>query len=192
LEDSKLNRLLLSSALLAAAACGLPAGAGADEIVLKKEFGGEKIKCEIYKESDDYIHYIDVKKKMDCGCSKEIIAKITRVEKPLIDVEAFFVKKAKNSKDKRAREKAEKLAAELRKKRLAEEAKNKKNKKKVDKTEGERIGKCLVKPTTEKTGIKVLRTSDTGSNELLVDPFPEEDAKPEKKATKPRKKSTAR
>ena len=28
--------------------------ARADEIVLKKEFGGEKIKCEIYKEDDKY------------------------------------------------------------------------------------------------------------------------------------------
>ncbi len=174
-----MNRLLLSATLMAVVACGAFSSARGDEILLKEEFGGEKIKCEIYKETDDYIYYIDVKKKMDCGCSKDIVAKVTRVKKPLIDVEAFFVKKAKESKDKRAREKAEGLAAELRKKRLAEEAKNKK---KVDETEGKRIGKCLVKPTTEKTGIKVLRTQDTGSNELLVDPFPDED---EKTTTKP-------
>jgi hypothetical protein len=189
-----LTRLILPVTLIAAIAWSAFGSARGDEIVFKKEYGGEKIKCEIYKETDDYIYYIDIKKQMQCGCSRDIVEKVTKVEEPLIDVEAFFLKKAKASKDKRAREKAEAIAAELRKKRLAAEAKKKKDKKgkKEDESEGKRIGKCLIKPATEKTGIKILRSKDTGSNEILVDPFPDEDEKPKTKAATrkpPRKKA---
>ncbi len=191
-----MSRLLLSSILVAGIAWGSLGRARGDEIVFKKEYGGEKVKCEIYKETDEYTDYIDVKKKMQCGCSREIVEKVIKEKKPLIDVEAFFIEKAKASKDKRTREKAEAIAAELRKKRLAEEAKQKEQKKgeKEDESEGKRIGKCLVKPATEKTGIKILRSKDTGSNEILVDPFPDEDEKPKttQKAVKPRKKRTAK
>jgi hypothetical protein len=173
--------------------------ARADEIVFKKEFGGGKVKCEIYKEDKDYIHYIDVKRKMDCGCSKEIVEKVVREKKPLINVEQFFLQKAKDAKGKKAREKAQAIAEELRKKREAEEKKNKGKKGETGENGERRVGKCLIKPTTEKTGIKILRTKDTGSNEILVDPFPDEEAKPKtgtksetgtktKKPAKPRAK----
>jgi hypothetical protein len=163
---------------LAAAVGAAPGRARGDEIVFKKKYGGEKVKCQIYKETADYIHYIDLKRKMACGCSREIVEKIVKAKKPLLDVEAFFLKKVQEARDAKEREKAEKLAAELRKKRLAAEAASKKQKdKKTDDSKGKRIGRCLVKPATEKTGIKVLRTKDTGSSELLVDPFPEEPAK---------------
>jgi uncharacterized protein with FMN-binding domain len=103
------TRTILLSVLVPAsisAAC-------ADEIVLKQEFGGEKIKCEIYKEDDKYIHYIDIKKKMAAGCSKEIIAKITREDKPLIDVAEFFRAKAKEARNAQAREKILEILKEL-------------------------------------------------------------------------------
>jgi hypothetical protein len=186
-----LTRQAIAAALLAALTLGWLGSARADEIVFKEEFGGEKVKCEIYKEDKKYIHYIDVKKKMDCGCSKEIVAKIKREDKQLIDVEQFFLKKAKDAKDRKAREKAEKIAGELRKKREAAEAAAKKAGK-PDTTGTRKIGKCLIKPTTEKTGIKILRSKDTGSSEILVDPFPDEDKKPKteppKSTKKPRKK----
>jgi hypothetical protein len=144
------------------------AGGRADEIVFKKEFGGGKVKCEIYKEEDDYIHYIDIKRKMACGCSKEIVEKIVREKKDLIDVEEFFLKKAKEAKDEKARQKAAKIAAELRKKREAEEKEAGKEKK---------VGKLRMRPAST---VKILPSKDTGSNELLVDPFPEEDQAPAK------------
>ena len=147
--------------------CLCPAGAGAcgDEIIFKEKFGGGKVKCEIYKEDEDYIHYIDIKKKMDCGCSREIVAEIVREDGELIDVEKFFLDKAREAKDEQAREKAEKLAEELRKKREAAEAeKNRKTGEKV-------VGKLKIRPPSS---IKVITNKAGGSNELLVDPFPEE------------------
>jgi hypothetical protein len=161
--------------ILAAAAPALfAAGALADEIVFKEEFGGGKVKCEIYKEDDDYIHYIDIEKKMDCGCSREIVAKVIKEEGELIDVEEFFLKKARAAKDAKGREAAEKIAEELRKQREAAAAKAGTD----NKTGERRVGKCLIKPTEEKTGIKVLPSKDTGSNEVQVDPFPDQSGGP--------------
>jgi len=156
--------------LAAAVPALLAAGARADEIVFKEDFGGGRVKCEIYKETDDYIHYIDVARKMDCGCSREIVAKVVKEEGELIDVEEFFLKKAREAKDAKVREAAEKTAEELRKKREAAAAQAGAD----GKTGERRVGKCLIKPTEEKTGIKKLPSRDTGSNELQVDPFPEE------------------
>jgi hypothetical protein len=160
--------------LAAAAPALLAAGALADEIVFKAEFGGGKVKCEIYREDDDYIRYIDVEKKMDCGCSREIVEKVVKEPGELLDVEEFFLKKAREAKDGKTREAAEKIAEELRRKREAESGKAGD----AVKTGERRVGKCLIKPTEEKTGIKKLPTRDTGSNELQVDPFPEEGGGP--------------
>ncbi len=161
---------IVAFAVLTGLALALASSVRADEIVFKKEFGGGKVKCQIYKEEDGYIHYIDVDRKMDCGAAREIVEKITKSKKPLLDVEAFFLKRAKEAKGEKAREKAAKIAEELRKAREAAE--------KAAKTK--KVGKLKMRPATEKAGLKVLRSKDTGSNELLVDPFPEEDDAPEK------------
>ncbi len=145
--------------------------ARADVIFFKKEFGGGQVKCEIYKEEQEYIYYVDIKRNMDCGCARQIIDKIEYDEKDLINVEEFFEKKALAAKDDDARRKAEDIAAELRKKRQAQEKTDKSGKKK--------------KPTINiraTSTVKVLKTKDSGSNELLVDPFPEDpDPKPKKR-----------
>ena len=153
-------------AALAGAALAWAGPARGDEIVFKKEFGGGKVKCEIYKEDDDYVHYVDVEKKMASGAAKEIIEKIVRQKKPLIDVEAFFLKKAKEAKGKAAREKAAAIAAELRKAREAAE--------KAAKTK--KVGKLKMRPMT--SGVKLLPARAGESGELLVDPFPEEEGGP--------------
>lgn len=168
---------MLTFAVLAGLALAFSLAARADEIVFKKEFGGGKVKCQIYKEEDGYIHYIDVDRKMDCGASREIVEKITKSKKPLLDVEAFFLKRAKEAKGEKARAKAAEIAAELRKAREAAAAAAKTKK----------VGKLRMRPATEKAGLTILRSKDTGSNEILVDPFPEEDDAP-KKADPPKKK----
>ncbi|MHC4914866.1 MAG: hypothetical protein ACYTGB_05185 [Planctomycetota bacterium] len=162
-----MKQAIVSAALLCAAVCPARLSA-ADEIVFKKQFGGGKVKCEIYKEDDDYIHYVDVERKMDCGCSREIVEKIVKEPGELLDVEEFFVQKAKEAKDAKAREKAELIAEELRKKREAEE------KQKENEFGEKKVGNLRIRPATEKAGMTKLRSTDTGSNELLVDPFPEE------------------
>lgn len=174
-----LKRLAFLAALAGAA---LWSGARADEIVFKKEFGGGKVKCQIYKEEDGYIHYIDADRKMDCGCSREIVEKITKSKKPLIDVEAFFLKRAREAKGEKARAKAAKIAEELRKAREAAEKA----------AAAKKVGKLKMRPATEKAGLKILPSKDTGSNEILVDPFPEEDKAPPEKAPKKTGRGKAR
>jgi hypothetical protein len=161
---------LLSSVLLLAMFSSLAGLARADVIFFKKEFGGGQVKCEIYKEEQEYIYYVDIKRNMDCGCARQIIDKIEYDEKDLINVEEFFEKKALAAKDENARRKAEDIAAELRKKRQAKE--------KADKSGKKKKPKINIRSTTT---VKVLKTKDSGSNELLVDPFPED---PDDKASK--------
>jgi hypothetical protein len=99
-----------------AAVAALAAPAAADEIVFKEDYGdGKKVECQIYKEADGYIHYIDIKKDQDAGCSREIVESVTRSEKPLIDVEAFFKRKAAEAKDKAVADAALAKAEEFRK-----------------------------------------------------------------------------
>ncbi len=166
-----MRQAITSIALICAALCPARLSA-ADEIVFKKEFGGGKVKCEIYKEDEGYIHYVDVERKMDCGCSREIVEKIVKEPGELINVEEFFVQKAKDAKDAKAREKAELIAAELRKKREAE------GKAQENEFGEKKVGNLRIRPATEKAGVTKLKSRDTGSGELLVDPFPEEGAGP--------------
>ena len=157
--------------VLSAAAAALFAGtAAADEITFKKEFGGETVQCQIYKETDDYINYIDVKKDMDAGCAKSIVEKVTRSEKPLMDVEAFFLKKADEAKDKTTADAARAKAEEVRKD--AEAARKAAGDKKP--------GKLTMRPMDETSGVKVVKSTGGAGTELIVDPFPEEDKTPPK------------
>lgn len=159
-------RALFAGLVLATFAAG---SALADEIVLKKEFGGDKIKCQIYKETDDYINYIDLKTDQDAGCARSIVEKVTKSDAPLIDVEAWFLKKAADSKDKDAAEAARAKAEEYRK---AQEAAKKA-------AEGKKTGKLTMRPLNENSGVKQVPSAG-GNAELIVDPFPEEDANPPK------------
>jgi hypothetical protein len=159
------------------AALALAGSALADEITFKKEYGGETVQCQIYKETDDYINYIDIKKDMDAGCARSIVEKVTRGEKPLVDAEAFFLRKAGEAKDKTAADAARAKAEEVRK--AAEEAAKKAG-------TAPKTGKLNMRPMNEGSGVKVVTTpGGSGSKELIVDPFPEEDKNP----PKPPKKS---
>lgn len=69
-------RLTLSLVILVAVA-GL---APADEIIFKQDYGdGKSVQCQVYKETEDYIHYIDIKKDQDAGCSKAIVEKVVQI-----------------------------------------------------------------------------------------------------------------
>ncbi len=162
---------------LALAAALLAGSAFADEIVFKKEYGGETVKCQIYKETDDYIHYIDIKKDQDAGCARSIVEKIVRDEKPLVDVQAFFLRKAEEAKDKVAADAARAKAEEARKAAEAAAAKTP--------HAGTKTGKLTMRPMNESSGVKVVTApGKTGSSELIVDPFPEEDKTPPPPAKK--------
>lgn len=170
----------LTPILLLGLAC-LPAfcvSSMADEIVFKKEHGGGRVKCEIYREDDEYLRYIDIKKNEDCGCSREIVAEVIKEPGELIDVEEFFRKKAEKAQDEAGRERALATAEELRRKREAEAAAaaaaNPKDPK-VNEHGDKIMGKLRVRDS--KT-VKILPTKDTGSNEIMVDPFPEDEGKP--------------
>jgi len=158
-------------ATLCMAAAALLAGVAlADEITFKKDYGGETVQCQIYKETDDYINYIDIKKDMDAGCAKSIVEKVVKGEKPLVDVEAFFLKKAGEAKDKTAADAAKAKAEEARKD--AEAAKKAAGEKKT--------GKLTMRPMDETSGVKVVKSTGGAGTELIVDPFPEEDKTPPK------------
>jgi hypothetical protein len=173
--------------LLAAAALAAPAvPAAADEIVFKEDYGdGKKVECQIYKEDADYIHYIDIKKDQDAGCAREIVESITRGEKPLVDVEAFFKRKAAETKDKAAADAALAKAEEFRK---AEEARKAAEKKSAEEPGLPKDSKLKMRPLTD--GAKVVKSGSGGTPELTVDPFPEEDKTPPKPAKKPAEKAT--
>ena len=161
------HKLIAGLAVAAALACA----AYGDEITFKKDYGGETVQCQIYKEADDYIHYIDIKKDQDAGCARDIVEKITRSEKPLVDVEAWFLKKAAEAKDKAAADAARAKAEEVRKD----------NEAAAKKTAGEKKpGKLTMRPMTETAGVKVVASKTGGSAELIVDPIPEEDKNPPK------------
>ena len=159
------HKLIAGLAVAAALACA----AYGDEITFKKDYGGETVQCQIYKEADDYIHYIDIKKDQDAGCSREIVEKVVKGEKPLVDVQAFFLRKAAEAKDKTAADAAKAKAEEFRKDEEARAA--------AKKAGEEKKGKLTMRPITE--GVKVVAPSTPGGNaELIVDPFPEEDKTP--------------
>ncbi|HOX07272.1 MAG TPA: hypothetical protein PK280_12785 [Planctomycetota bacterium] len=147
------------------AAVLLAGSALADEITLKKEFGGDVIQCQIYKETDEYINYIDIKKDQDAGCARSIVEKVTKSDKPLVDVEAFFLRKAGEAKDKTSADAARAKAEEARK---AAEA--------AGKAAGDKkTGKLTMRPMNETSGVKVVPSHGAGGgSELIVDPFPEE------------------
>jgi hypothetical protein len=162
-------------AVLSFTAAALFAGAAlADEITFKKEYGGETVQCQIYKETDDYINYIDIKKDMDAGCARSIVEKVVKGDKPLVDVEAFFLKKAGETKDKTAADAARAKAEEARQ--AAEAAKKAGGEKKP--------GKLTMRPMDESSGVKVVKSTGGAGTELIVDPFPEEDKTPPKPPAK--------
>ena len=162
---------MLRSALLLGVLGAVAGLAPADEIIFKQDYGdGKSVQCQVYKETEDYIHYIDIKKDQDAGCSREIVEKVVKSEKSLVDVQAFFLRKAAEAKDKTAADAAKAKAEEFRK---AEEARAAAAKK----PGGEKKGKLTMRPITE--GVKVVAPSTPGGNaELIVDPFPEEDKTP--------------
>ena len=159
--------------------------AAGDEIVFKEDYGdGRKVRCQIYKDAGDYIHYIDIKKDMDAGCSREIVESVARGEKPLVDVEAFFKRKAAEAKDKAVADAALAKAEEFRR---AEEARKAAEKKAAEEAGAPKEGKLKMRPLSN--GVKVVTSGPSGTPELTVDPFPEEDKVPPKPPQKPAEKA---
>lgn len=160
--------------LIALAATGLlAAAASADEIIFKQDYGdGKSVKCQIYKEDADYIHYIDVQKDQDAGCARSIVEKIVYSDEKLVDVKAFFERKAAEAKDQAAAEAARTKAEEVRK---AEEARAAAEKQAAEAAKG-KSGKLKMRSMSD--GVKVTGSGAQGAVELVVDPFPEEDQTP--------------
>ena len=148
---------LLGFCALAAAA----ASAHADEIVFKD---GTTVRCEIYRETEDYVHYIDPAKDMCCGASKRIIQEVRHEDEPVVDVEAFLERKAEAL----ATEQAEELRSAL-----ARRAAGAKEKKAPAAIEEKGEGKLRFRPLS--VGVEVVGDPGSDTPELIVDPFPEED-----------------
>jgi len=137
------------------------AAAHADEIVFKD---GTTVRCEIYRETEDYVHYIDPAKDMCCGASKRIIQEVRREDEPVVDVEAFLERKAEAL----AAEQAEELRSAI-----ARRAAEAKEKKVPAATEEKNEGKLKFRPLS--VGVEIVGDPGSDTPELIVDPFPEED-----------------
>lgn len=148
-----------------AAAAVLIGAARADEIVFKDETA---VRCEIYRETEDYVHYIDPAKDMCCGASKLIIKEVRHEDEPVVDVEAFLKRKAEEL----AAEEAEELRALVAQRAAAAE---KKPEEKPNATDKPKEGKLTFRPMT--LGVEVVGDPNSNTPELIVDPFPEEDLK---------------
>lgn len=130
----------------------------ADDILLQN---GKTIRCQVYKETDETVFYVDAAKD-ECGqVARKDVQKIEKSEKPVVDLKAFLERQG------------DKLSAEQ----------------KADITACANKPKSKLTMRTMDSGVTVKKGADPNTPELVVDPFPEQGAaKPKKTAPQQPKK----